>query len=93
MDAYTEFAELFKSRDNSPGYTPIFGTILELPNLKIRCGNKIWLDSSDVVSIFDICAVMHNEDGTEEYRYLNKTVVLLPYNHEQRFIAIGVITE
>ena len=50
------------------------------------------LAKSDIKATFDIYnKVVH--DGHTEYVHLNKTVVLLPYSGDNKFIAIGVIEE
>lgn len=93
MNAYTELAQLFKARDNPAGYSPILGVITDLPELRIRAGTDIWYDAGDIKCIFDIFEKTHYDDGWEEYVYLNKTAVLLPYGDGQKVIAIGVIQE
>ena len=52
-------------------------------------GNTNKLDIKATFDIYD--KVIH--DGHTEYVYLNKTVVLLPYSGDNKFIAIGVIEE
>ena len=34
MNGITELAKLFKERENQNDYSPVFGTIIELPNTK-----------------------------------------------------------
>ena len=34
MNGITELAKLLKERENSDGYSPMFGTVIELPNTK-----------------------------------------------------------
>ncbi len=92
MNGYTELAKLFKARDNMPSYSPIFGTIVSLPEVKILCGNRVILSSEHILSIFDINEHIQHDEYIE-YVNLNKTVVLLPYSDYQKFIAIGVIKE
>ena len=41
MNGITELAKLLKERENSDGYSPIFGTVIELPNTKIRISEKV----------------------------------------------------
>lgn len=36
MNGITELAKLLKERENVDGYSPMFGTVIELPNTKIR---------------------------------------------------------
>lgn len=90
MDGYTELANLFRVRDNKPSYSPLFGKIISLPELKIKCGNNITLDNSDITAMFNIAETVQNDDRIE-YVNLYKTVVLLPYAKNQKFIAIGVL--
>lgn len=87
MDGITELAKLFKERENRTGYSPVFGTIIELPNTKILISDKIILNDSYIKSCFDF--KQKNSDG--DYTYLGKEVVLLPYQNHQKFILIGVV--
>lgn len=91
MDDKTKLAQMIKNSQNPSTYSPIFGTIISLPKLKIQLGTKILLDDKQVKSIFDIAEYITHDNGSKEYKYLNKTVVLLPYSGDQKFIAIGVI--
>ena len=92
MNNITKLAKHIKSRDNPLPYSPMFGKIISLPELKIRLGTRVILTKDDIKSTFDIYdKVMH--DGYTEYVHLNKTVVLLPYSGDNKFIAIGVLKE
>lgn len=90
MNGITELAELFKNRENRADYSPMFGEIISLPNIDIKLGDRIHLDGDNVKFTFDILKKIYH-DEREVYEYLNKTVVLLPYSNNQKFIAIGVI--
>lgn len=90
MNGITELAELFKNRENRADYSPVFGKIVSLPDVDIQCGDKIHLDRTDVLFTFDVLSRVYR-DEREVYEYLNKTVVLLPYKNNQKFIAVGVI--
>lgn len=92
MNNITKLAKHIKARDNPSQYTPMFGKIISLPELKIRLGTRVLLTKSDIKSMFDI---YETEIIDERIRYinLNKTVVLLPYSEDNKFIAIGVIEE
>lgn len=87
MDAFEKLARKFKERDNPAPYSPVFGTIISLPDLKIRINSKIILDGDDVKNMFNIYET--TEDG--EYMHINKTAVLLPYKDNQKYVAIGVL--
>lgn len=87
MDGITELAKLLKERENGTGYSPVFGTIIELPNTKIRISDKIILNDSYLKTCMDFKE--QNSDG--EYIYLGKEVLLLPYQNHQKYILIGVI--
>ena len=50
------------------------------------------LTKNDIKSTFDIYET-EIIDGRVRYINLNKTVVLLPYSADNKFIAIGVIDE
>lgn len=92
MTNITKLAKHIKSRDNPSPYSPMFGKIISLPELKIRLGTRVILTKDDIKSTFDIYdKIVH--DGYTEYVYLKKTVVLLPYSDDNKFIAIGVIDE
>ncbi len=87
MDGITELAKLLKERENEKGYSPIFGTIIELPNTKIRISDKIILNDSYIKALFDY----KQQNIDNEYIYLGSEVVLLPYQNHQKFIMIGVV--
>lgn len=87
MSGITELAKLFKERDNSAGYSPIIGQIIDLPNIKIRLNDKVILTSSHLKSCIDLTAT--DENG--EYINFGKEVVLLPYADNQKFIVVGVV--
>jgi len=87
MNGITELAKLFKARENDTGYSPMFGTIIELPQTKIRLNEKVILNNSHLVCLWNLKE--QNEDG--DYIYLGKEVVLLPFANNQKFIVIGVV--
>ena len=91
MDNTTRLAQFLKEAKGKSPYSPMFGTIISLPELKIQIGSKILLDDSHVKSIFDIAEHITHENGRIEYIHLNKEVVLLPYAEDQKFIAVGVV--
>ena len=92
MTNITKLAKHINARDNPSPYTPMFGKIISLPELKIRLGTRVLLTKEDIKATFDIYdKVIH--DGHTEYVCLNKTVVLLPYSDDNKFIAIGVLEE
>jgi hypothetical protein len=87
VSGITELAKMLKERGNSSGYSPAIGTIIELPNLKVRLGDKIILTFVHIKSCVDL---MQTDDlGT--YINLGKEVVLLPFADGQKFILIGVV--
>ena len=90
MSALIELAKHIRSRDNPSPYTPMFGKIIELPELKIQLGSRILLDKDDVKATFDLYETRQH-DGYIEYVNLNKTIVLLPYASDNKFIVIGVV--
>ncbi|MBQ7574389.1 MAG: hypothetical protein IJT23_09030 [Clostridia bacterium] len=87
MDGITELAKLLKERENSTGYSPVFGTIIELPDTKIRISDKIILNDTYIKSLFDF----KKQNTDNEYIYLGCEVVLLPYQNHQKFILMGVV--
>ena len=52
MNGITELAKLLKERENSDGYSPIFGTVIELPNTKIRISDKVIRHGDGSVVLF-----------------------------------------
>ena len=87
MNGITELAKLLKERENNTGYSPMFGTIIELPQIKIRLNEKVILNNSHLKSCINL--MMQNEDG--DYIHLGKEVALLPFANNQKFIVIGVV--
>ena len=87
INGITELAKLFKERENDTGYSPMFGTVIELPKTKIRINEKVILGDEHILCTFDLKE--RNEYGV--YINLRKKVVLLPYSKNQKFIAIGVV--
>ena len=92
MTNITKLAKHIKSMDNPSPYTPMFGKIISLPELKIRLGTRVLLTKVDIKATFDIYEKTVY-DGHTEYVHLNKSVVLLPYSGDNKFIAIGVLEE
>lgn len=84
MDGITELAMLFKQRENNRDYSPMFGTILEVESLKIKVGEKIILESSQITSCITL---VDNEESSD----IGREVILLPYSDDQKFILIGVV--
>ena len=87
MNGITELAKLLKERENGTGYSPMFGTIIELPQVKIRLNEKVILNNSHLKCCVNLKE--QNEDG--DYIYLGKEVALLPFANNQKFIVIGVV--
>ena len=87
MNGITELAKLFKERENDTGYSPMFGTIIELPQVKIRLNEKVILNNSHLKSCINL--MMQNEDG--DYIHLGKEVALLPFANNQKFLVIGAV--
>ena len=87
MNGISELAKLFRERDNMTSYSPMFGKIIELPALKIRIGEKIIIDESYIKS----CVNLYEQDGYGSYIHNGKTVALLPYSNNQKFIVVGVV--
>lgn len=87
MNGIIELAKILKERENNNDYSPLIGTIIELPNLKIRFGDKVILTSAHI----KMCVSLNNVDESGKYINLGKEVVLLPYANNQKFILIGVV--
>ena len=75
MNGITELAKLFKERENQNDYSPVFGTIIELPNTKIRINDKILLTEEYLKT----CTEYKQTDDGGRYINIQKEVVLLPY--------------
>ena len=80
MDGIGELAQLFKERENGAAYAPLIGRVVDLPDLKIRIGERILLSARQL----KFCIP---PDGLE----LGREVVLLPYSKGQKFVVMGVI--
>ena len=87
MNGITELAKLLKERENSDGYSPMFGTVIELPSTKIRIGDNVILTDSHIT----LCMNLKEQNSDSAYINLGKTVVLMPYANGQKFIVIGVV--
>ena len=87
MNGIEELAKMLKERENKQGYSPVFGTIIDLSMLKIHLGGKVILTEEHIVRCVSIDS--RNEDG--EYVNIGKEAVLLPFADNQKFILIGVI--
>ena len=87
MNGITELALLLKERENSAAYSPLFGRIVSLPNLKITVGDKITLSAAHIKRICEI----DQQDSYGQYINLNREAVLLPYADGQKFILLGVV--
>lgn len=87
MNGITELAKLFKERENSGGYSPVIGTVIGLPNIKIRVGDKVILTAAHIKS----CISLTTTDENGKHINLGKDVVLLPFADNQKFIVIGVV--
>ena len=48
LNGITELAKLLKERENGDGYSPMFGTVIELPNTKIRISDKVILTDTHI---------------------------------------------
>jgi hypothetical protein len=90
MGGVMDLARHIKERDNPSPYTPMFGRVISLPKLTIQLGNNILLDADDIKSTFDIYET-REQDNHKEYIYLEKEVVLLPYDKDNKFVVIGVL--
>lgn len=82
-----EIAKMFKDCKNPPTYSPVFGTIEELPNLKIRRSSKIVLTDRHIKSLINL----YDRDSEGNYIYLKKTVAMLPYNDNNNYLVLGVV--
>ena len=63
MNGITELAKLLKERENSDGYSPMFGTVIELPNTKIRISDKVILTDTHIT----LCINLKEQNSDGEY--------------------------
>lgn len=84
-----ELAKILNNFKNPPDYSPVYGTVTELPNLKIRCGAKIVLTARHIKSLVDL----YKRDFDGNYIHLNKQVAMLPYNNNNNYLVLGVIQD
>lgn len=87
MNGISELAKMLKERENKQGYSPVFGTIIDLPVLKVHLGGKVILTEEHIVR----CVSIDGRDEDGEYVNLGKEAVLLPFADNQKFILIGII--
>lgn len=69
LSGITELAKLFKERDNSAGYSPIIGQIIDLPNIKIRLNDRVILTSAYLKSCVDLTET--DENGIKDATLFN----------------------
>ena len=86
-NAITQLALMFKERENSEGYSPVFGELIDIADLKIRINDRIILDETYVTS----CVDLYETDVHGNYIHFGKTVVLLPCSNYQKYIVVGVV--
>lgn len=87
MNGITELAKILKGCENPLPFSPAFGTIKNLPDLKIQTESNIVLSKTQITSVFDV----RKKDDNGNYIYLNKQAVLLPYENMNKYILIGVV--
>lgn len=90
MDSITELAKKIKDNENPSPYSPMFGKIISLPELKIQVGERLLLGADDIKSTIDLYETTEC-GGRIEYINLDNDAVLLPYSDDNKFIVIGVI--
>ncbi len=86
-NAVEALAQMLKSRDNPKPFEPVFGTVEELPELKIRRGTKVVLTNAHCTSLLNL----RQQDIEGNYIYLKKTVAMLPYNNNNNYLVLGVV--
>jgi hypothetical protein len=67
MNGITEFAKILKGCENPLPFSPAFGTIKNLPDLKIQTESNIVLSKTQITSVFDV----RKKDDNGNYIYLN----------------------
>jgi len=87
VSGITELAKMLKQRETSDGYSPVIGAVIELPNIKIRLGDKVILTSAHIKRCIDLMQT----DENSQYINIGKEVVLLQYADNQKFIVVGVV--
>jgi len=86
LNGIEELAKMLKERENKQGYSPVFGTIIDLSALKIHLGGKVILTEEHIVR----CVSVDSRDEDGQYENLGKEAVLLPFADNQKFILIGI---
>ena len=76
MNGITELAKLLKERENGDRYSPIFGTVIELPNTKIRISDKVILTDTHITLCINLKE--QNSDGNYNTAFC-KAVELTKY--------------
>lgn len=87
LNGAEEFAHMLRERDNPPQYSPVFGKIEELPDIKIRRGNKVQISQKKIKSLINLL----ERNATGDYIYLGKHVAMLPYNDNNNYLVLGVV--
>lgn len=84
-----EIAKMLKERQNPPSYAPVFATVEQVGDLKIRRNEKVVISEKHIKLLFDI----KKQDSDGNYIYQNKTVAMLPYNNDNDYIVLGVVLD
>lgn len=85
MNGIVELAKMLKERENSTEKLLIIGSIVSLPDIKIKIGEKIILSASD----FKTTVNLSERDDNGNYINLGKETVIL--NDSGKFYVLGVL--
>ncbi len=85
MNGIVELAKMLKERENSSEKLLIIGSIVSLPDIKIKIGEKIILSASD----FKTTVNLSERDDNGNYINLGKETVIL--NDCGKFYVLGVL--
>ena len=85
MNGIVELAKMLKERENSSEKLLIIGSIVSLPDIKIKIGEKIILSASDVKTTVNLS----ERDDNGNYINLGKETVIL--NDSGKFYVLGVL--
>ena len=85
MNGIVELAKMLKERENPTEKLLLTGSIISLPDVKIKIGDRIILSAGDFKTIADLT----ERDGDGNYINLGKDAVIL--NDGGKFYVLGAL--
>ena len=85
MKGITELAKLLRERENCDGNSSVFGTVIELPNTKIRISDKVILTDAHIT----LCINLKEQNSDGEYVNLGKTILTVLQDLQTNFRVLN----